>query len=224
MKETTQLRQSEKRIRISMLAASVLFVIAAVLCFVCSAGRLVVDVPDDVLILGCKVGDDGKPLPLLQSRIDAAIRFAQWQEEQTGEAPVFVPSGGQGTDETISEAGCMRNYLLEQGIPESRILVEDKSVNTFENMRFSLAKIQETDESPKIAFATTNYHVLRSGIIALNAGIRAQGIGARTKWYFWPNAFIREFIGLLVSKWKQHVLLLTFFVALVTAMNLIFPL
>ncbi|MBR3629540.1 MAG: YdcF family protein [Oscillospiraceae bacterium] len=198
--------------------------VSACICGLIAARRRPAPDKTHILILGCRVGEDGKPLPLLRGRIDAAIRFAQWQQEQTGEAVCFVPSGGQGTDEIISEAGCMRNYLIEQGIPESRILVEDKSTNTLENMRFSLAKIRETCESPRIAFATTNYHVLRSGIIALNSGIRTEGVGARTGWYFWPNAFIREFIGLLVSKWKLHIIWLAVFCAGAAALNLIFPL
>ena len=176
------------------------------------------------MILGCRVGDDGKPLPLLRGRIDAALRLAKVQEEQTGTPVTFVPSGGKGADEVISEAGCMRNYLIEQGIPESRILLEDKSASTLENMRFSLAKIREDCEEPRVAFATTNYHVLRSGIIARSAGLDAEGVGSRTGWYFWPNAFIREFIGLIVSKWKSHMLLLGLFVLLSIAANLLLPL
>ena len=198
--------------------------LGACICGVIAAKRKPAPDKTHVVILGCRVGDDGKPLPLLRGRIDAALRLAKAQEEQNGTPVTFVPSGGKGADEVISEAGCMRNYLIEQGIPESRILLEDKSASTLENMRFSLAKIREDCEEPRVAFATTNYHVLRSGIIARSAGLDAEGVGSRTGWYFWPNAFIREFIGLIVSKWKSHMLLLGLFVLLSFAANLLLPL
>ena len=57
-------------------------------------------------------------------------------------------------------------------------------------------------------FSTTNYHVFRSGILANDAGLHADGIGKKTKWYFWPNAQIREFVGLLVRSWRLHAVLM----------------
>ena len=60
----------------------------------------------------------------------------------------------------------------------------------------------ETD--PRIAFATTNYHVLRAGMIAASLGVDAEGVGSRTKRYFWINAFVREFIASLAAEKKRH--------------------
>lgn len=60
--------------------------------------------------------------------------------------------------------------------------------------------------TPNVAFSTTNFHVFRSGILASDEGLNADGMGAKTKWYFWPNALIREFIGLLARKWKVHLI------------------
>ncbi len=176
-----------------------------------------------IIILGCGIADDGTPLPLLQGRIDRALAFAEEQQKKTGTAPVFVPSGGKGDDEVISEAESMRNYLISKGIPESRIIPENKSVCTRENMRFSLEKIMQTDSKPEIVFSTSEYHVLRSGIISRNEGLNAEGIGARTKWYFWPNAFVREFVGLLVSKWRQHTFWAVFFIIVFVVINVITP-
>lgn len=120
------------------------------------------------------------------------------QQQQTGKKVVFVPSGGQGRNETMAEAEAMKRYLLSKGIPEERILPEDRSTSTSENMRFSRALIEQRDPNARIAFSTTNYHVFRSGIIAGQAHFHPEGMGSRTKWYFWPNAFIREFIGMVV--------------------------
>ena len=58
----------------------------------------------------------------------------------------------------------------------------------------------------KIAFATTNYHMLRSGILARKAGIDAEGIAGDTKWYFWPNGFVREFFAILALNVRAHII------------------
>lgn len=102
----------------------------------------------------------------------------------------------------------MKNYLLEQGIKEEKILMEDKSKNTFENIKFSNKIIKETEEKFKVAFSTTNYHVFRAGSIANEQKIYMEGIGSKTKPYFWINAFIREFIATLYSERKKHILVL----------------
>ena len=165
---------------------------------------------DYILILGCKVGNDGKVTKLLGSRAQRAVDFARMQKEKTGRDIVFVPSGGKGSDEPVSEAQAIKDYLIESGIPEEKIILEDKSANTDENFRFSIGKIKEFsgEENPKIAFSTTNYHVFRSGMIAFKQGIDAQGIGAPTKRYFWINAFIREFVATLFSEKKKHLIML----------------
>ncbi len=167
---------------------------------------------DYVLILGCGIRDDGTLYPLLQGRADRALTFYHAQEEASGKAPILVPSGGQGPDECMPEGEAIKNYLLSQGIPEDHILPETGSVNTLQNMQFSKKVIEGNEGSDeltaRVAFSTTNFHVFRSGILASDAGMNADGMGAKTKWYFWPNALIREFIGMLVRHWKLHATLL----------------
>ena len=163
---------------------------------------------DFMIILGCGLRRDGTPTPLLKGRIDRALAFYEKQKSETGRELVFVTSGGQGKGEVNSESLAMKNYLMEKGIPEERIIEEDGSADTLENMRFSKAKIEELSKNAKVAFSTTNYHVFRSGLYARRVKMRAQGIGAKTKWYFWPNAAVREFVGLLTAhKLKQAVIL-----------------
>ena len=53
-----------------------------------------------------------------------------------------------------------------------------------------------------VAFSTTNYHVFRGYVCARKAGMVVEGMGSKTKAYFWPNAFLREFAGLLVAQWR----------------------
>lgn len=160
---------------------------------------------DYIIILGCAIRKDGTLYPLIRGRVDRAIDFWQKQYQATGKKAVFVPSGGQGGDEIIAEAKAMERYLLEKGIPQNLILAEDKSTTTLENMKFSKKIIDARTENASIAYSTTNYHVFRSGFLAQAAGVKADGIGARTKWYFWPNAMIREVVGVFakqsVSQW-----------------------
>ena len=175
---------------------------------------------DYVLILGCQIRDDGSLTPLLRSRADRALNFAKAQKEATGKDVTFVPSGGQGDDEIMPEARAIANYLLSQGIPEERILVEDRSVNTQENMTNSLEIIRKhsNSEDVKIAFATTNYHVFRAGLIANSLGIHAEGIGGATKSYFWINAFLREFIAIIYTRRKVHIKILLILIAVTALM------
>ncbi len=163
---------------------------------------------DVLIILGCGIRKDGTPSPLLRGRIDRALRFADRQKALTGKEPVFVTSGGKGPDEPISESAAMKRYLMEQGVPETRIIEEDRSTDTLENMKFSKEKIRALDPEAKVAFATTNYHVFRGGLCARRVKMRAVGMGAKTKWYFWPNAAVREFVGLLTEhRLKQGLIL-----------------
>ena len=166
---------------------------------------------DFLIILGCGLKKDGTPTPLLRGRCDRALAFDKKQREETAKELIFITSGGQGENEANSESLAMKNYLIENGIPEERIIEEDRSADTFENMKFSKAKIEELKGSSgyaRIAFSTTNYHVFRSGLFARRVKMRAVGMGARTKWYFWPNAAVREFVGLLTAhRLKQAIIL-----------------
>ena len=185
--------------------------LSTVVCSFLSAKYLPACDRDYIIILGCGINRDGTLMPLLKGRVDSAIRFEKEQAEKTGKHAVFVPSGGQGGDEVVSEAECMKRYLMEQGVPEEQILPEDKSVNTFQNMQFSKRVIEQDAESlenANIAFSTTNYHVFRGYILAKKLGMKVRGLSSKTKLYFFPNAFVREFIGLLWEEKFNHLILM----------------
>ncbi len=171
---------------------------------------------DYIIILGCQIRKDGSLTPLLKGRVDKAIEFRNKQLKITNKDLIFIPSGGKGKDEVISEAEAMRKYLLEQGINENNILVENKSKNTYENIRFSNKLINK--KNANIAFSTTNYHVLRAGLIATEQGLKLDGIGSKTKAYFWINAFIREFIGTLYSERKKHIIVFIIILLIIAIM------
>ena len=164
---------------------------------------------DFVIILGAKIKNDGTLTPILKARADKALEFAKEQKEKNGKDLVFIPSGGKGTNEVMPEAEAIKKYLIEKGVKEENIIIENQSTNTLQNMQFSKKKIDEYNADGKIAFSTTNYHVFRSGVIANNQGIDCEGMGSTTKWYFYPNALIREFIANLHIQSKQHFVLIT---------------
>ncbi|QIK51362.1 YdcF family protein [Jeotgalibaca porci] len=83
-------------------------------------------------------------------------------------------------------------------------IAEDKSTTTHENMMFCKRIIDARTENASIAYSTTNYHVFRSGFLAQEVGVKADGIGARTKWYFWPNAMISEVVGVFSRQSKRQ--------------------
>ena len=175
---------------------------------------------DFLIILGCGLRRDGTPTPLLKGRADRALRFYERQKERTGRELIFIPSGGQGADEVVPESTAVKNYLLERGVPERLIIEENRSTDTFENMKFSKEIIRGIDPNASIAFSTTNYHVFRSGLFARRVKMRAVGMGARTTWYFWPNAAVREFVGLLTNHRLKQALVIGTMVALYTALTL----
>ncbi len=170
---------------------------------------------DYILILGCMIKKDGTLTKLLKGRADRAIEYSKLQKTRSDHDIVFVPSGGQGSDEVMAEGDAIRNYLVGEGIDDEHILVENKSTNTDQNFALSYKLINEhyykthdKESKPDIAFSTTNYHVFRSGMLASSKGITAEGVGAKTVSYFWINAFIREFIATLVAEKKVHILVI----------------
>lgn len=199
---------------------------STVLCALLSTKYRIKQPMDYIIILGCAIRKDGSPTPILRGRIDRALSFDKEQFEKWNKHAKFVPSGGQGSDEVISEAESMKRYLVENGVPEECILKEDKSVNTYQNMAFS-KKVIEADagniSKAGIAFFTTNYHVFRGYTLAKRLGMKVRGLSAKTKLYFFPNAFLREFVGLIVEQKRRHILFIilgiVFFASLYLIVN-----
>ena len=121
----------------------------------------------------------------------------------------------------MPEAEAIRQYLLSKGIEDRLILPEDRSRNTYENMDFSRRIIEEENPESQVVFATSSYHVFRSGLCARQAGLTAEGIGSKTKWWFWPNAFMRETVGLMQKRWKQELLFLVTLIAFFGTLSMV---
>lgn len=160
---------------------------------------------DYIIVLGSGLIGDRVP-PLLKSRLDKGIEIYK-QQLSKGNSPKIIVSGGQGSDELVSEASAMRKYLLSQDIANEAILVEDKSTTTYENLKFSKELI-DTSKKYSCVISTNNYHVFRAVMYAKDAKLKASGVGAPTAFYFLPSALIREFIAILViNKWTNLLIL-----------------
>ncbi|MDD2980020.1 MAG: YdcF family protein [Hespellia sp.] len=150
--------------------------------------------PDYIVVLGCGLIGD-RVTPLLASRLNRGIAFDKKANSQS----IFLVSGGKGSDEVISEAQAMENYLLEQGIPKERIIKEDKSATTMENLRFSKKIMEERTKNYFCVISTNNFHVLRAAIFARSQGVNGEVIGGKTASYYHPAAAIREHAALILS-------------------------
>ena len=158
---------------------------------------------DYVIIHGAGLINGDKVSKLLQERLDKAILVYRKDPSPTK----LIPSGGKGSDESISEAEAMKRYLLEQGVPESDILMEDKSTTTLENLKFSKSIIDSREGRKYTALVTSNYHVYRALRYCRRVGLKCKGIGSHVAFYYWPSALIREFIA--VHTEKKHAILFT---------------
>ena len=183
-------------------------IISTLYCNIKAASHIPTFDKEYVIILGSMIKKDGSLTPLLKSRVDRAIEFAKMQKENTDKDIIFVPSGGKGNDEIMAEAEAMRKYLISEGISDKNIIIENQSKSTIENMKLSNSIIVNDKKDAKVSFSTADYHVFRSGVIANECGIDCEGMGSKTKWYFYTNALIREFIASLVQERKKHISLI----------------
>lgn len=147
---------------------------------------------DYVIVLGCGVNGT-EPSLSLQNRIDAAYAYLTANPHT-----ICVVSGGQGPGEAMTEAACMKRELTERGIDPNRIWEENRSTSTMENLKLSLAIIEEkTGSRPgTVGIVSSEYHLYRAGLMANDLGISTVGIPGRTTWYtLWANYHMREIVA-----------------------------
>ncbi|MEE8666592.1 MAG: YdcF family protein [Bifidobacterium mongoliense] len=159
---------------------------------------------DYIIIHGAGLQGE-RPTPLLQGRLDKAVQL--W--ERQGRFGALIASGGKGDDEAISESEAMRRYLRDtHGVPDDAILTEDRSTTTFENLTFSKEIMDALSgtgrKAYRAALVTSDYHVFRACEYAHRIRLNADGVGSRTSGYYWPAAFIREFIAISRSHWWPY--------------------
>ncbi len=155
--------------KLVLLAAALL----AVLCFVIPFGAVVAGAHTDIqgdpqvmIIFGCQVKPWG-PSILLQDRLDTALDYLEDHPDMT-----VVVSGGKGDDEHVSEAQCMYDYLTEHGVDGERILMEDRSVNTRENIYYSFELLAANgyDTTADMVAVSNGFHLARIRMLWDRAG------------------------------------------------------
>ena len=147
---------------------------------------------DYLIVLGARVDPDG-PSPALNRRLNCVMSILDDHPDA-----IIIASGGQGSDEPMSEAQCIHDELIRRGVDASRILMEDRSTATAENIAFSMALMD--DPSAETGLITNNYHVWRATRIARKAGLQnVHGIAAMYTGYTKFHYMVREAICIAVD-------------------------
>ena len=147
---------------------------------------------DYVIVLGARILDESRPCRALENRLICAIDYLNKFPKSK-----IIVTGGQGIDEVTTEASVMKKYLIKHGIDINRILVEDKSRNTFENLRNSREIIGDIG---KIMIISSNYHLFRAMMIAHRVGFKKVYLkGSKDKSKFLKINVLREFFAIVKS-------------------------
>lgn len=145
---------------------------------------------DYIIVLGCQIRGDHITRSL-KNRLDVAVSYAIDNPDTT-----IIVSGGRGKGENTTEAFAMYNYLVSKGIDGSRIIQEDKSTDTSENMKYSVQYIENKDSL--VGIATNNFHIARSRLLARHAGLNNTcGMPAESDHVLFINYMVREAIGIV---------------------------
>ena len=161
---------------------------------------------DYIIILGGRVYGE-KPSRSLNERIITAAKYLKEHKDIK-----VIASGGTGKGEEISEAEAIKRELIKNGIDETRIIKEDKSKSTIENLKFSLEKINENrvannkniNEKAKVLIVTNGYHLYRSKKIAELFGYEAYGLSAKTPLISIPKSYLREFLSIIKFNFEKN--------------------
>ncbi|NUP51337.1 MAG: YdcF family protein [Catenulispora sp.] len=157
---------------------------------------------DFVVVLGAGLLGGRRVSPLLASRLE---RGRAVFESLDGGAAKLIVSGGKGSDERLSEAEAMADYLVKRGFPADRLILEDRSRTTEENLLLSAELMRAAKpQGFRSVVVTNDFHSYRAALIASDLGVPAQVVGSPTAAYFLPSATIREFIAVFVRYWKVN--------------------
>lgn len=152
---------------------------------------------DYMIILGAKVNGT-VPSKTLRARVYGTKEYL----EKNKNTKVIV-SGGQGNGEDVTEAFAMKKLLINMGISENRIYMEEKSTNTEENIRFSKAMIEEqVKKKPyEVVIATSDFHIYRGISLAKKQGItNVSGCPSKPDKILMVHYYFREFFAVVKDK------------------------
>lgn len=179
----------------SLLFGYVSFLLVSYVCYAFVYGLLArTGRTDFVVVLGAGLRRDGGVPPLLASRLDRGREVIAALDRPADDfRPMLIVSGGKGSDERRTEASAMAAYLTERGFPADRLLLEDRSRTTEENLTFSKAIVDDLRPGARILVVTSDFHAFRAALLARRLGIRGQVTGARVAGYYRPSGLLREF-------------------------------
>lgn len=148
---------------------------------------------DAVIVLGAGIRGEQVTLPL-KMRLDKAIEYNKRNPDA-----FIVVTGGQGFQESITEAAAMERYLMEHGVEKDRIIKEEQAASTNENMRFSKEILDSYfDTEYTIAVITNGFHIYRGVSIAKMEGFdMVSHLHAGLEWYNIIPCYLRESIAIL---------------------------
>ncbi len=147
-----------------------------------------------VIVLGCGIRGERVSVGLAR-RLDKAFEF--YENSLNPDVRIIV-SGGQGPQEDISEALAMKRYLVDKGVPEDVIIMEDKSTSTITNFRNSYEIMKKKGfPADSVAFITNAYHVYRASTYAQMEGLEVTHLGTDIIWYTVPMNYMREMLAVL---------------------------
>ena len=175
-------------------------VIIGIVIYVCCMGLILsyshtnVDYNEDVVIVLGSGVKNGRPNVTLQARLDAAIEYYKNNNDIH-----IVVTGGLARQKDTTEAAVMKNYLLEKGVPDKIIVVENKSQSTLENYRFSKEILEQKNiKHDSIVFVTNSFHIYRAKTYAEHCGFEiAHALSTKTDIFVFVPALIREVLGVI---------------------------
>lgn len=140
-----------------------------------------------IIVLGCQVRGD-QPGIYLRGRINKAYEYLTENPQSRA-----ILSGGQGSEESISEGQCMYNCLTEMGIDGSRLMIEDESASTIANFDNSIEKLRADGVDIKeITVVTNDFHEYRASAFAERNGLKAYSYPSRSHWTGYLPFAVRE--------------------------------
>jgi uncharacterized SAM-binding protein YcdF (DUF218 family) len=153
---------------------------------------------DYLIVLGARVKGT-VPSLAFASRINTAAKYLKDNKDT-----IVIASGGKGPGEEISEAESIKRELVKQGIGESRIILEDRSTDTYENISFSKKLIPQDAKLGLIV--TNNFHLYRAISIASDQDLAVNGLPAKTPLKAVFKSYTREYLAITKFYLKRYLL------------------
>lgn len=147
---------------------------------------------DYLIVLGAGLYGE-VPSPVLKARLNVASAYLLEHDDV-----LVIVSGGQGSNETITEAEAMVKYLVNKGVEVDRIMVEDQATSTFENLKYSLEMVDELKDV-KVGIVTNKFHIFRAMMLAKRLELDGVGFPSQIPPSIVIKSYLREYFAFFKS-------------------------